>query len=184
MLDRLPAAPPAECAELRSDRRLNLFVVAALYVSGDRVPAKVRIRNLSPVGALIEGHGLPETGAAVRLVRGSLSAAGEILWDGASRAGLRFAAPVEVTDWLPGGDRNQGQQRVDRLIAQARTGAHRAAAASPPCPSCPDYAAIARSLTEAGEALLADGDAAQRHLRVIQAIDIAAQALAGLVRDQ
>lgn len=182
--------PDQSCAaqqrpEQRSERRTNLFVVAALFGHGESTPTTVRIRNLSPAGAMIEGTELPGAGTAVRLTRGSLSAAGELLWIDETRAGLRFAAPVTVANWLPGGARSSGQQRVDRMVLEARAQLSTAATdAAPTAPSRPDYAAIARSLTAASEALLADPEVAERHLDVLQTIDIAAQALGCLIDDQ
>lgn len=171
-------------AEQRAERRSNLFVIAALYGEGASAPITVRIRNLSPGGALVEGPELPDVGTNVRLCRGQLSAAGELLWRGPSHAGLRFTGPVHVADWLPGSARNSGQQRVDQIVFEARAAPPLAPSPAALAPTRPDYAAIARSLTQAGEALLADPDVAQRHLGALQAIDIAAQALDGLADDQ
>lgn len=167
-------------AEQRAERRSNLFVIAALCAEGASAPMAVHIRNLSPGGALVEGLELPDVGTNVRLCRGQLGAAGELLWRGPSHAGLRFTGPVLVADWLPGSARSSGQQRVDQIVFEARTGPTLAPSPAPLASTRPDYAALARSLMQAGEALLADPDVAQRHFGALQAIDIAAQVLGQL----
>jgi hypothetical protein len=65
-------------ANNRSELRSNLFLSAELVVGPAALP--VRVRNLSPHGALVDGGSLPPAGASVRLVRGDLSAEGEIAW--------------------------------------------------------------------------------------------------------
>ena len=171
--------------EQRGERRSNLFVIAGLYCQGQPVPIAVRVRNLSPAGGLIEGEGLPTVGSAVRLSRGSRSVDGEVLWRTPTHAGLRFDCVVQVSDWLPGTGRDRAQQRVDRIIVEARAAPVRSVTPALPLEaSRPDYAAIALALTEAGETLIADPDIAQRHLGALQAIDIATQALSRLADDQ
>lgn len=167
--------------EQRSERRNNLFVVAALHWRG--APAPVRIRNLSPGGALIEGAGLPDVGTSVRLSRGQHSVDGELLWRGETHAGLQFKAPVRVADWLPASARNGGQQRVDQIVFEAKASGV-ATGITPAGPSAPDYSAIADALTKAGDELIAVPGLAERHPEALQAIDIAAQALNLLNRRQ
>jgi hypothetical protein len=54
----------AETEEGRIAERSNVFVIATLYCAAGSAP--VRIRNLSPSGALIEGSVLPLPGARVQ----------------------------------------------------------------------------------------------------------------------
>lgn len=176
-----PMAEPFAASEQRVERRNNMFVAAVLHWQG--APAAVRIRNLSPGGALIEGDRLPEIGTSVRLIRGRLSVAGELLWRDATHAGLQFSAPVRVADWLPAGARNAGQQRVDQIVFETKA-AGSVTGITPSAPSPPDYAAIAAALTRAGEELIADPGLAERFPDALQAIDIAAQALTLLTRRQ
>ncbi len=166
--------------EQRNERRKNLFVAAALHWCGALAP--VRIRNLSPGGALIEATDLPEMGTGVELRRGGLSVAGELRWRDDGRAGLCFATPVRVADWLPAGTHNSGQRRVDDVIFEARSAPP--TGIIPNAASPPDFAALAEGLTNAVEALLTDPAIAQRHPAALQAIDIAAEALARLARGQ
>lgn len=175
---------PFTATDQRAQHRSNLFVIAALHCPGadPLAPVRVRVRNLSPEGALIEGSPLPEIGTSVRLTRGRLSAVGELRWCDGHRAGLRFSSPVRVADWLPGAHQ-AGQQRVDEILFEARAGSGPGSAA-PAVPGQPDYAELARALTKAGEELAADPGIAGRHPGALQAIDIAAQALARLAKGQ
>lgn len=175
-------------SEQRLERRNNLFVVAALRwldaaAGAPAAPVPVRIRNLSPTGALVEGALLPQVGTSVRLSRGQHSVAGELKWRGETQAGLQFSTHVEVADWLPASTRSAGQQRVDRIVFETRA-AGAATAIAPAEPSAPDYAAIARALIEAGDELVGVPGLAESHPGALQAIDIAAQALNLLTRRQ
>lgn len=185
---------PDTGSEQRLERRNNLFVVAALRwldaasgASGapgaPAAPVPVRIRNLSPTGALIEGALLPQVGTSVHLSRGQHSVAGELKWRGETQAGLQFSTNVEVADWLPASARSTGQQRVDRIVFEAKA-AGVGTGITPAGPSAPDYAAIARALVAAGDELLAVPGLAERHPGALQVIDIAAQALGLLTRRQ
>jgi hypothetical protein len=74
---------------------------------------------MSRHGALLDGGSLPPAGAGVRLVRGTLSAAGQIAWQRGSQAGLRFAGEIDVGAWVRR-DGHAGQQQVDDAIAALR----------------------------------------------------------------
>jgi len=104
----------------RLDGRSNIFVTATLYAAGGSTP--VRIRNMSRSGALVEASALPPAGTGVRLCRGSISVAGEVIWVDARKAGLRFASPTAAADWLPGGKRGMGQQLADEDLIDALSG--------------------------------------------------------------
>src|SRR5579864_5411375 len=97
-------------ADNRSEGRSNVFLTAALETGAGSAP--VRIRNLSSVGALVDGTTLPPVGAKVRLLRGHLSASGEIVWQEKTNCGIRFDHAINVIDWVqrPG---HSGQQRVE-----------------------------------------------------------------------
>jgi len=105
-------------AEHRAAGRANVFLAAILE---DGVsPIAVRIRTLSVSGALVEGPCLPPVGTPVRLVRGSLQAAGRLAWYNAGQAGLNFERPVQVDLWVKRVGHG-GQQRVDDIITALRT---------------------------------------------------------------
>jgi hypothetical protein len=101
----------------RSEGRSNVFLTATLDTGAGSVP--VRIRNLSSTGALIDGGGLPPPGAKVRLMRGRLSAAGELSWQARKQAGLSFEGEINVDEWVQRLG-HAGQQRVDGVIAALR----------------------------------------------------------------
>ena len=171
--------------EHRIESRSNILVTATLYASGGSTP--VRIRTLSPSGALVEAAALPPSGSPMRLSRGSLSVAGEVIWVAGPRAGLHFASGVAVTDWLPHGNRGNGQQLVDELVHQARLGTIPKAVPSDSAPRPSTIAATAEELRgyqemleRAGDELSADRSIAERYLTAVQLIDGVAQALAKL----
>jgi hypothetical protein len=101
----------------RSAGRSNVFLSAVLH--GGAGPAPVRIRNISPTGALIEAASLPPAGTAIQLVRGDLCASGEIAWTSAGHAGIRFVDAVDVEGWVKRVG-HSGQQRVDGVVAALR----------------------------------------------------------------
>lgn len=103
----------------RIEQRTNLFVLAAL--SSASASGQVRIRNMSPNGALIEGPVLPAVGEHLHLSRGASSIEGHIMWCRDGKAGVRFSARIDVGAWTPGG--NTAQQSVDRVVQQVKTGA-------------------------------------------------------------
>jgi len=111
--------PPPPGNESRSSPRSNVFLTAALAGNGTSRP--VRIRNLSPEGALLEGQDFPKGGGDAQLRRGSLSVRGEIAWENGKYCGLRFADIINVQEWVKRAG-PEAQMRVDAAIAQVRSG--------------------------------------------------------------
>lgn len=103
----------------RAESRANVFLGAVLDSGAGSVP--VRVRNISPNGALIEGPILPAPGAKVRLVRGTLRAAGTLAWEAQNHAGISFEEPINVEAWVQRIG-HPGQQRVDSAVAAIRRG--------------------------------------------------------------
>jgi len=175
--------PPAP--NNRLEARSNIFVMAALYVSGGSTP--VRVRNMSRSGALIEAAVLPVAGTQVRLARGSISVTGEIIWVDKQKAGLRFNAATSPNDWLPGGKRGAGQQMADELAHQTRLGAaSRIAAPAAPShsPQLPEeLLRLHQLLMRAGEELASSNALTASQLIALQEIDAAAQRLANLASE-
>jgi hypothetical protein len=172
-------------AEHRLEPRSNIFVAATLYASGGSTP--VRIRNMSRSGALVEAAALPPSGTAMRLSRGPLSVAGEIIWVAGSKAGLHFSSGIAVADWLPNGNRGSGQQLIDEMVHQSRLGAIPKTGAPVEEPSPARIAATAEELLRlqhmlerAGEELAGDASIAARHVMALQLLDGVTQALAKL----
>ena len=103
----------------RSGPRFNVFLMAMLHANSSACP--VRVRNLSPHGALLEGAELPREGAAVQLMRGSLCAAGEVAWQSDRHCGVCFNGTVDVDEWVKRAG-PIGQQRIDSVVAEYRDG--------------------------------------------------------------
>ena len=101
----------------RSQIRSNVFLAASLIAGA--VPLPVRVRNLSAHGALLDGGSLPPAGAPVRLLRGELSADGQVAWAAHGHAGIRFAGEIDVGAWVKRLG-HPGQQRVDEAVAALR----------------------------------------------------------------
>ena len=102
----------------RSQCRSNVFLTASLIAGLHSHP--VRVRNLSTRGALLDGATFPPAGARVRLVRGELSADGQIAWQSSRHAGIRFSGEIDVNSWVKRIG-HAGQQRVDDAIAALRS---------------------------------------------------------------
>lgn len=162
-----------------------MFVMASLAARTGGGPVKVR--NLSSVGALVEGGVLPEAGERVSLQRGSLHTDGEVVWCKNGRAGLRFTARVTVADWLPKGANQAGQQRTDSIFSTLKERAAGSAARTdvvdlPPSPvTREDLSAIIRDLDALAEALADDDLVLIRYSSKMQVLDAANQALRKLL---
>jgi hypothetical protein len=115
--------------EARSTSRTNICLVAMLIVNARSMP--VRIRNLSPSGALIDGTALPPAGAEVELSRGRGSLVGEVVWSENGRCGIRFADRITVADWLASGVGNHNQIRINNIVAEIPKGGSVASARQP-----------------------------------------------------
>ena len=105
--------------EMRGGARSNVFLSATLNCGQQRAP--VRIRNMSPAGALVDGAELPVPGTRFRLSRGALSVLGSVAWNTQQHAGLQFETEVDVRAWT-GRVGHAGQQRVDSIVAAVRSG--------------------------------------------------------------
>ena len=104
-------------ADHRKDGRSNVFLTATLD-TGKGVTA-VRIRNLSPRGALLDQASLPSVGTRVSLKRGKLIALGEVAWLARGQGGINFDRDIDVTSWVQRVG-HSGQQRVDGVVAAIR----------------------------------------------------------------
>jgi hypothetical protein len=175
----------------RRAERTHMFVVATLYVGSASAP--VRVRNLSPTGALIEAVGLPPAGSAVVLRRGPLESAGVVAWSGAGRAGLSFGSPVFVSEWLPTKG-NMRQAEVDRIAfginqgacpaelapAKASAGIASVPVALSPAAAIADLGALRTELLLLGEQLARDANVIAGHPQ-IQLLDAAGQRIEKII---
>jgi PilZ domain len=174
---------PAPSPEHRLESRSNIFVMATVYAAGS--PTPVRVRNMSQSGALVEATGLPPAGTSIRLSRGSLEVIGDIMWVDTNKAGLRFASPVRVADWLPVGKRGSSQQLIDELVHRARVGAAARTPSLEPFDQtnvslADELSQLSCMLERAGEELASDSAVTMQHLAALQIIDGVTQSLAKL----
>lgn len=154
-----------------------MFVLASM--TAETVSGPVKIRNLSPDGALIEGAALPRLGEHLSLRRGKLVAAGQVIWCDGGRAGLHFDHHVDVAGWLPA----VGPQRQE---GQAFHTTNRGLANVVPLPAAPvgtspigksDLVDAAMAIETLADALAEDAGVVASHSTQLQALDIAAQLL-------
>ncbi len=163
----------------RRDARTNLFALATLCVGSIR--RSVRIRNLSPTGALIDGDDLPGEGEMIGLVRNEQSAKAVIRWREHQRAGIQFSSDICVDDWLP--HRNGAQKQATRVIAALEQNG-RTSAVGPDAVEPPDPERLARALDALADALADDMVVIARHSHSLQTLDIVAQGLRRLAKEQ
>ena len=82
----------------RKNRRSNVLMSASLELSGTSVA--VKLRTLSPEGALVEGDRLPVEGASVLFRKGDLSMPGRVAWVNDRQAGVNFAQKLNPDQLL------------------------------------------------------------------------------------
>jgi hypothetical protein len=118
---RTGAIPIAERTEEehREDARSNVFLTADLRAEAGSFI--VRVRNISERGAMVDGVGLPATGAIVKLHRASLVAAGTVIWQTGNVRGIRFDTEIDVGQWANRVG-HAGQQGVDRAVQALKAG--------------------------------------------------------------
>lgn len=142
----------------RAEGRANVFLAAALDTGEQLYP--VRIRNLSPHGALVDGLVLPPAGSVIKLTRGHLSASGRIAWQRNGQAGVNLDDRIDVESWVRRVG-HSGQQRVDAVVdALRRSGSF---------PADPQPDAAIPSLRELSAAL----DAVCEHLASAAGLSVA-----------
>ena len=161
--------------------RTNMFVMATIYVEGLASP--VKIRNLSPTGALIEGHRIPREETKLTLRRGELQIDGKVAWYGNGRAGMRFFSAISVKEWLPGGESRRKQDLVNALFhgSVAEGATPRNAAKLPKKYFSSAEIIDAHDMLQAlSDALADDPQAVRRHGGKLQSLDFAIQILSRL----
>lgn len=166
----------------RAHPRTSMFVLATMAAASLTGPVKVR--NMSPDGALIEGATLPGVGDHLSLQRGELKATGQIVWQDGGKAGVRFDHHVQVADWLPAGAARQ--QLVEQTVYELKNASvaptlTAPAAARAPLPSSAiervDLLEAADALDTLADALAGDNEVVLNHSTTLQVLDVAAQLL-------
>lgn len=176
-LATLPATPAAQTPDFREQGRTNVFLAATLQSAAGCLP--VRIRNLTPRGAMIEADSLPPTATAIVLRRGELNVAGQLVWVAGGKAGIGLGATISVRDWLaPIG--SQEQQRVDGHLRAFRAGIQPVGLpSSAPQASArdDDLRLAAKLLGRLAEALATDPAVVGMHWQRLQDLDVIGQLL-------
>ena len=170
----------------RREERIDLFVRASVHSQpGSGV---VRLCNMSPIGALIEGESLPLVGYEVELRRGALCVPGKIVWRSAHQAGVSFSQRTVVEDWFP---EAEPQQSVDnafqRLMEEMRERGPVRESNAPLHNSyitADDMHRVAGSLDDLADTLSEDMDLVMRLTEELQTLDIAAQLLRKLAQQE
>ena len=109
----------ANTQDSRVHARSNVFLSASLAVGDASAP--VRIRNISAIGAKLDGESLPAEGAVVRLRRGALTAGAQVAWKNQNYCGIRFEHPIDIAPWVRRVE-HLGQHRVDLMVAALKAG--------------------------------------------------------------
>ena len=172
---------PADGLHNRREERVDLLVQANMHaLPGNSV---VRLCNLSPVGALIEGQSLPSIGHEVELRRGALSAPGRIVWRGVDQAGISFFEQAEVADWFPDSPPQASVDRAFQRIMEEFRERDATARRDMPAPlhksliTIDDMDRVAASPDELGDALADNPQVVVQFAEKLQTLDIAAQLL-------
>jgi hypothetical protein len=114
---------------------------------------------------------------------------GTLVWLADSKAGVAFQSTISVADWLPTGKRATRQRLIDEVVHRSRVGAT-PAPSSMVGPHTTEFTLseelerIGASLLRAAEELTSDAGITARHAAPLQAIDVAARALARIATDQ
>lgn len=176
----------AVAVDARACHRANVFLAAVVHARGSAF--QVRIRNLSAMGALVDGKDLPEEGDMVRVQRGPHSAIARVIWRKASTCGIGFSSPVPAQEWIAYGAGHKGQQRVDEIIDSVRSGEAAGAAAALASAggatgrdgAADQIEAVADTLLALAAELAAVPAVVDQGLETLQKLDIARQKLTDL----
>lgn len=104
----------------RRARRSHVLMAASIETNNAQVP--VKLRNLSPEGALIEGDGLPPIGSPVVFRKKELKLAGRVAWVTAGRAGIAFDALLDPEAVLRHVPSTKPQPKLDFRRPRLRAG--------------------------------------------------------------
>ena len=188
-MDESVAAPISDKRELP---RSNLFLAAVLHTRTEQ--ATVKVRNMSPRGAMVESPVLPPPGTLIHLIRGALCSEATVIWRSDKQCGVHFSDEVSVKLWMAP-PANLEQQRIDAVISQVKAERR----PSPPSESpwqrelarealskeqvVEDLGWVYRLIDDLAENLAEEPATFARHALKLQNLDIAMQMLAALAKD-
>lgn len=84
--------------ERRQSTRATVAFVAAIGCGPSS--GTIKLRNMSSIGAMVEGETLPIPGSSVRLLRNDLPVMGHVVWAQGKRGGIRFDEPMNFAAYL------------------------------------------------------------------------------------
>jgi hypothetical protein len=171
----------------RRQPRSSLFLAAVLSSGSEQAP--VRVRNMSPNGAMVETPVGPPPGTQVHLKRGVLAARGTVSWRSANRCGLHFDSEVSVRDWLAVPAKGE-QQRVDDIVAMVKAGGpgptvEKLIAEAPRTHEqlTEDLSEVVKLMQDLEDDLSSSDATRERHGMKLQHLDIAMQMLRALAAE-
>jgi len=82
----------------RKGKRARVLFKATIRFHGRETES--RVRDLSPLGALIELDNPPPLGSQLLFMRGAVAAAARVAWVGGDRVGIAFDHPVNEKEML------------------------------------------------------------------------------------
>lgn len=85
----------------------------AASIEADGTSVAVKLRNLSPEGALVEGEQLPAVGSSVIFRKKELNLAGRVAWVTGGRAGIAFDAMLDPESVMRHVPRNKPLAKLD-----------------------------------------------------------------------
>lgn len=95
----------------RRARRSHVLMAASIEAGG--VIVEVKLRNLSPEGALVEAAQLPTVGSAVVFRKKELNLAGRVAWINTGRAGIAFDTRLDPEAVMRHVPRSKPQPKLD-----------------------------------------------------------------------
>ena len=95
----------------RRARRSHVLMAASIEADG--VTVAVKLRNLSPEGALVEAAQLPPVGCLVLFRKKELHLAGRVAWADAGRAGIAFDTMLDPEAVMRHVSRTRPQAKLD-----------------------------------------------------------------------
>lgn len=160
-------------SNLRGDDRKSLFVKATLHF--EQGCCSIKIRNISPTGALIESAQLPRRGTQVEIRRGAERVLGTLIWRREGKAGIAFQALTDVSLWFPKSRPLGPMANSFQVFKKAPV-----AASSPPLTPAitpRDIEAVAALLDELSDTFSKDAGVLFNYASKLQGLEIASQML-------
>ena len=88
----------ADTMQLREDSRTSVMLSAV--IKAGKLPTRVKIRNISVLGSMLETKHSLSAGEFFFLARGDLVVEGRIVWSAGTKCGVQFNRPTAVRQWM------------------------------------------------------------------------------------